>query len=622
MKRALIIIAIVAVLVCVFAISVSAATTEVIGDITYYLNNGKASVTNANKNCTLETVIIPDVVIGADGKEYKVTTINQQAFENNTNVKYISLSKNITAINAAAFRGMKNLVFVDFNDNPNEISMPSYGVFRDCTSLKALCLPDGIKNIPDQFATNCKSLTAVYLPASLEIMKGNQEGGPAFGGANENNLCENLFFVNEKFSVRDENGAFYTAETFPVPEKPSVYYFPSTIKAITGAHNPNNHLIDSTGMILSGGNSDCGIQFCTGLNSVLVMPEGYVGYRDQESGNAILDENQRGDTISQGLFRGCGNKDNPLNVVFMGRIDRVSFDRKNGLSKYTTYVFANPANTGFENTLIGTWYNTSDSNYAKQDEMYVIFCHANDGEGAKYKIGFTGSAEDNKYPILVSELVASALAHLSNPDKAEISKQATCTENAFGKEYCFCGANIGENEMDGTALGHNHTVELGVVYTNYMENGYYSYGCTRCDDIKKGDTALGALFIDYGYSATEFAINGSYAMSQFYGINREALEQYRALNKDFEFGLVVAASSDPFGDLANGTINENKVFIAKETLFTYDYVYVSVGGIATDNMDKSVAFCVFVRDGDNLYYIDDGQTVNTVTTKSYNDIRG
>ena len=76
-KKILLFVAIVAMLVCLFAISASAATTETIDGVTYYLNNGSASVTNANKSCALETVIIPETVVGADGKEYTVKEINQ-----------------------------------------------------------------------------------------------------------------------------------------------------------------------------------------------------------------------------------------------------------------------------------------------------------------------------------------------------------------------------------------------------------------------------------------------------------------------------------------------------------------------------------------------------------------
>ena len=121
-KKILLFVAIVAMLVCLFAFSASAASTETIDGVTYYLNNGSASVTNANKSCALETVIIPEVVIGADGKEYTVKTINQQAFKDNKTIKYVSIPATMTKLDAAAFYGCSNLVFVDFNDNQNTIT--------------------------------------------------------------------------------------------------------------------------------------------------------------------------------------------------------------------------------------------------------------------------------------------------------------------------------------------------------------------------------------------------------------------------------------------------------------------------------------------------------------------
>ena len=626
-NKVLLALAIMCLFVCIFAISVSAATTETIDGITYYLNNGSASVTNANKSCTLETVIIPDVVTGADGKEYKVTTINQQAFDSNTSIKYISLSKNITKINAAAFKGMTSLVFIDFNDNQNEISMPNYGVFRGCTSLKAVCLPDNIKTIPDQFMTNCKSLTAVYLPANLEIIKGNQDGGPAFGGQDANNKCTSLFFTNEKFSVRDENGNFYTAETFPVPKKPDVYFFPSTIKAITANHNPNNNLVDENGMIFKGGgSSDCGIQFCSNLNSVLVLPEGYIGYSDQLSGNAILDENQKGDTLTQGLLRGCGNESNPITLVFQGEIDRVSFDKKDGYSQYTTYVFANPANTGFEDTLVGAWYNSSDTSYAKQTEMYVVFCHANNGAGAKYQVNFQGSADDAKYPVLVATLKEGAATHMANPRVEAYDSEATCTRDKMtGIVECFCG-NIYSYEsiVENSALGHdgnteNGAVDLGVVYVNYFASGVHSYNCARCSE--KVDENTDAIFIDYGYAATEGDINGTFAMSQFYGINQEALEAYKtATGKTVEYGLVAAADSDPITNRENGTLDSKKVFVTNADSIALSCFGMRVCGITEETSDAKIAFCAYIKDGDKLFYLDDGKMTTSVTMKSYNEI--
>ena len=615
MKKVFLILSIIVILSCVFAISVSAAT-ETIDGITYSLNNGKASVTNANKSSVLETVIIPDVVIGSDGKEYAVVTINEGAFRDNKSIKYLSLSANITSLGGGCFYGCSNLVFVDFNDNPNDISF-GWGVMRGCNSLKAICLSDGIKTIGDQFLTGAQSLTAVYLPANLEVIKGNKYAwdGPAFGN------CPNLYFVNEKFEVRDENGNFYTVEEFEVPVRPDVYYFPSTLKSITAPHNVNSSFeMDENGMSKNNGMEDCAIYNCPNINPVLVMPESYQGYDDREikSNNAQFTDH-RGDTISSGLFQKCGTAEKPLTVVWLGEIDRLSLSRT-GESVYTTYIFANPANTSFENTKIGTWYDTGSVVGGVYDGMYIVFCHANGGLGEKYAVRFVASTTDDKYPELVGELVLDALIHIESPRDTVITTDATCVNNAMGEKNCFCGKSMGEGEVYGTALGHNHTIDRGIVYLNYMESSYYSHECSRCGDVKQGEAAFNALFVDYGYSVTENPINGSYSVAQFYGVNKDAIAQYREISEDFNFGFVVAACSDPFGAIADGTMSEKNIFVAESGFFAYDYAFVKVSINSENNIQRAFTFCLFVTDGGETYYLDGGETVKEVTMKSYNDI--
>ena len=345
------------VILLTLAITVGAA--EVIDGITYDFNsNGTAKLTNANKTLAMETVIIPEKITNSSGKEYTVTTVNEGAFRDNKNIKYISLPPTITSIGGGAFYGCSSLVFVDFNDNLNEVNMSSWGLFRGCTSLKAICLPDNVKTVGDQAFTGCSSLTAVYLPKNVEHIKGNKSAwdGPAFGNS------PYLYFVNEKFEVRDENGVFYTSETFELPYKPEIYYFPSNLKTVTGAHNVSDSFtMDENGMVANNGMEDCAFYNLPSINPILVFPESYQGYDDRviSNKNAQLSDH-RGDTIQNGLFQKCGTKENPLTVVFLGKIDRVSMGRK-GEMQYTTYVFANEANTSLENTKIGTWYNTSDS---------------------------------------------------------------------------------------------------------------------------------------------------------------------------------------------------------------------------------------------------------------------
>ena len=183
----------------------------------------------------------------------------------------------------------------------------------------------------------------------------------------------------------------------------------------------------------------------------------------------------------------------------------------------------------------------------------------------------------------------------------------------YGYSYCEAFSD-GKHVLSGNAK---------MQAVDYFKGVFFADTCTvtGCGMGVVDETkTIGALFIDYGYSATEAPINGTYSMSQFYGINREAIEQYRSISEGFEFGFVVAANADPFGAVANGTLFEDKIFVTEEKFFAYDYAFISIGGITTETADKAVAFCVFVNDGEKIYYLDGGKTVDTVAIKSYNDI--
>ena len=192
-------------------------------------------------------------------------------------------------------------------------------------------------------------------------------------------------------------------------------------------------------------------------------------------------------------------------------------------------------------------------------------------------------------------------------------------ENREAQHYVVYGYDNCAAFFGGHKLSENMEMQL----TSYFEPIYFAGACLNSGCEFKGvdqSKTIGALFVDYGYSATEAPINGTYSMSQFYGINREALAQYRAINESFEFGFVVAANADPFGAVANGTLAEDKVFVTEEKFFAYDYAFISIGGITTETADKAVTFCMFVKDADAVYYLDGGKTVEAVAMKSYNEI--
>ena len=569
MKNKLLFVLIFAVLIaCLFVASVSAA--EEIGGLTYDFNsNGTAKLTNANKTIFMETVIIPEKIVNSQDKEYTVTTVNEGAFRENKSIKYLSLPPTITSIGGGAFYGCTSLVFVDFNDNPNEISMSSWGAFRNCTSLKAVCLPDNMKTIGDQAFTGCSALTAVYLPANVEYIKGNKSAwdGPAFGNS------PYMYLVNEKFSVRDENGNFYTENTFVPPQRPDIYYFPPKLRAITGSHNvKSDFTMDENGIVNNNekGNSpyeDCAFYNLPSINPILVLPESYQGFDDRViSNNNAQYTDHRGDTVADGLFQYCGTKEKPLTVVFMGEIDRVSFSRI-GKSNYTTYVFANPVNTSFEDTVIGTWSDSSNQRYDGQEEMYIVFCNASNGAGEKYKIQFNGADDNAAYPVLSSELCEGESAHIENPRGNVTAFQPDCVTDMLVNTFCFCKKAIRENvPVSNTALGHEFDLSNGatkhsIVYENYISKGVCNIKCARCVELNP-ESVMPVISGFKGYS-TKIG-GGSIAIG--YCFNYDAINEYEVVNKEqLEFGFVLAIKSQ-LGDNAPLNIDGK---IAVQGLFAF-----------------------------------------------------
>ena len=169
---------------------------------------------------------------------------------------------------------------------------------------------------------------------------------------------------------------------------------------------------------------------------------------------------------------------------------------------------------------------------------------------------------------------------------------------------------------------HQMTGEERVNVTSYFEEIAIGDICTR-NGCGKGvvSKTIAPIFIDYGYSATEGDINGTFAMSQFYGINQEALDAYKtATGKTFEYGLLAAADSDPITNLENGTLDSKKVFVTNADSIALSCFGMRVCGITEEKSDAKIAFCAYIKDGDKLFYLDDGMTVTSVTMKSYNEI--
>ncbi len=540
-KKILLAIAMVSVFVCLFALAVSAAT-ETIDGVTYSLNNGYASVTNANQKCTLETVIIPDTVVGSDGKEYIVNRLDQSAFQNNTTIKYVSISKNVTYVGPAAFHSCTNLAFVDFNDNQNDVEFNNWGAFMNCTNLKAISLPDKTDIITNRFFSKCTSLQAVYLPSATKTIESN-----GYGEHTAFYNCYEMYFVNEPFEVRDENGNFY-GDNFVMPEKPEIYYFPSNLTNIFKR------------------DSGIGFAFCYNLNSVMVMPETLTQF-----------------WINDGVFYCCGDRGNKTTVVFLGDMTDLRIGMRDSRAKGISYIFANPADTDFSKVTIVN----SNPGYGLNlnGDEFIYFCKTGKGINIQKPSSNDQFTNDNTELIEMSK-------HLY---AVEVKTLPTCTEEGVTGYKCFCGLASTESTVV-PALGHEANELLNKYFASV--NGtldYYSdmiteHSCTRCDAIIEGTEAGTALFTKKGYSYSE---NDATTFSYTIYVNQDAIKAY---NEALLYGIVVSANANgaPIS-YADGAISHDNKTIAIEfqnTDVAYSIITAKLTGVTATTELHLSAYCV------------------------------
>ena len=166
--------------------------------------------------------------------------------------------------------------------------------------------------------------------------------------------------------------------------------------------------------------------------------------------------------------------------------------------------------------------------------------------------------------------------------------------------------------------GHIMLGEERISVKSYFEPIEIVDSCKNCGkaDVKE---ALGAIFTYYGYSYTEFAINGAYSMSQFFGVNDDAKAAYvEKTGKEFEFGLVAASINNPMDKENEGA---GKAIVVPSSSFASDYFFVKITGITSEHMDSGLVFCAYVIDGGEVFYLDGGKTLKSVECKSYNAIK-
>jgi uncharacterized repeat protein (TIGR02543 family) len=121
-------------------------------------------------------VVVPEEIT-INGKTYKVTTIEENAFINNKTIKTVTIEKNVTTIGENAFSGCTKLSAVKMKDGITEIKA---GAFANCTSLKKLVIPKTVKKIGKNAYKGCKNLKDIKIKTTKLTKK--SVGKNAFKG--------------------------------------------------------------------------------------------------------------------------------------------------------------------------------------------------------------------------------------------------------------------------------------------------------------------------------------------------------------------------------------------------------------------------------------------------------
>ena len=538
------------------------------------------ALTNISWNCFDKCTALKTITI-KEGT--KLETFGQQAFIRCTALEVFEIPSTVTSIGGNLFDGCTSLKTVVWNSNLTTI--PN-GTFNGCTSLE-FEIPDYITKIGNNAFKNCDAFVKVVIPDGV-----TEIGNYVFSS------CDNLeeIVITDNSLIANKMVGF--AEYSP---KLKSIRIPPLVTEI-GYDN---------------------FRGCTSLSEV-IWPNNLLKISGgQNFSNTAITKIAFPNTVT---YVEGGNFTNLEEMRLGANLTNIG----SGLFNYKTLkrVYIPATITTVGKNILG-WSNPADSS----SNITFIFTGTLEEAEALRALALAATEGTNHQPNS-QKFYDSPLVHASEYDVTQepvgftfVYEYNLCEAfydgvHAEGKVINSCQFGCGR-ECGLAQLLENPQHQLSI-YISFGDNGYFSASnvtesCSVCKTVTINED-IAAMFVDYGYSVTEAPINGAYSMSQFYGINREAIEQYRAYSQEFAFGFVVAASADPFGALANGELSADKMFVTTEDLFAYDYVSVRISGISDAIKDKAVAFCMFVNDGEDIYYLDGGETVDAVAMKSYADL--
>lgn len=108
-------------------------------------------------------IVVPEFIDG-----YKVTRINDSAFEYNSTLRSVTIPNSVTSIGNYAFNGCVNLTDVVI---PDSVTTIGNRAFSNCIMLENIDIPHSVKNLGHYAFLNCESLNSVNLSDNLTTVE-------------------------------------------------------------------------------------------------------------------------------------------------------------------------------------------------------------------------------------------------------------------------------------------------------------------------------------------------------------------------------------------------------------------------------------------------------------------
>ena len=175
-----------------------------------------------------------------------------------------------------------------------------------------------------------------------------------------------------------------------------------------------------------------------------------------------------------------------------------------------------------------------------------------------------------------------------------------------------CGRGCGLTEL---LENPQHDLALNVAFG---EKGYFSSSvitkvCSVCS-TETVNESVEAMFTWYGYSVCTYT--DTLSITQAYGINKNAIEEYEKFSSGFSFGILATVNTE--GTEFVPDFNSQNVISHEMTYVANDYITVKVTGIPASCGNTFVVLCLYITDGEGVYFLEGGTSSSKATGVSYN----